>query len=133
MKTPFTLTAVLIIIAVLSIRGTIIEKQLPKGITDTLAIKYPAHVKAIMDHKCYDCHNSEAKSMKARKKLNLDSLSMISKKDQLSKLDKIVDVMGDGSMPPKKFLEKTPGAKLTVDETKAISEWAKKTSDTILK
>ena len=125
--------AIVIMISISSISENLIAKQPVKELSDTLIIKYPANVKTIINSKCYQCHNLEAKSEKAKNKLNFDGFSSLSKSSQLSKLDKIMEVMDEGSMPPKKFIERAPSAKLTDNEAKTLKEWAKTTSDMIIK
>jgi hypothetical protein len=133
MKTKFLFIAGSIILVTFCLKGTINAKQSEKGLKDTLAIKYPQDVKAIVNNKCYQCHCAEAKSVKAEHKLDFDSLSMFSKTKRLSKLDDIMEVMEDGSMPPKKFIERVPSAKLTDLEMNTLKAWAKNTSAIIAK
>jgi uncharacterized membrane protein len=100
---------------------------------DTMVIAYSGKVKAIIDNKCYGCHNPKSRSEKAKGKLNWDALPTLSKVDQISRLDKIVKVLDKGEMPPKKYLEHKPEGKLTSEETIILRDWAQKTSDILLK
>jgi hypothetical protein len=100
---------------------------------DTTHLSYYGGAKIVLDNKCYGCHNQTSKSEKARHKLNLDSLSFFTKASQLSKLDKIIETLDKGEMPPQKYLERKPEGKLTADETKLIKDWAQKKSDDLLK
>ena len=111
------------------------DKKLPnlEIKADTSSVHYSGNVKTIIDNKCYGCHCQTSKSEKARHKLNLDSLWLITKVAQISKLDKIIETLEKGDMPPRKYLERKPEARLTAEETKAITDWAKLTSDVLLK
>ena len=100
---------------------------------DTTVVAYSGKVKAIIDNKCYGCHNPQSRSEKAKGKLDWTLLPSLSKIDQISRLGKIEEVMDKGDMPPKKYLEHKPQAKLTAEEAEALKTWAKKTSDFLLK
>jgi uncharacterized membrane protein len=134
MKTKF-LPFVIVIILVLLIdqNGVAHEKQPQKGVRDTIGIKYSPNVLSIVNNKCYQCHNPEARSEKSKNKLNFESLSTLTKAGKIAKFDKIVDVMDSASMPPKKFLERFPNAKMTDDERSIIKNWAQISSDMIMK
>ena len=96
----------------------------PAGKAADSMVVFTAEVKAILDKKCYGCHSNTSKGMKARKKLNWDSLNLISRVQKANRLDDIVEVLSEDEMPPKKFLEKEPGAKLTPEEKKLLENWA---------
>jgi len=95
-------------------------------IDDVVTIDIPENVKAIIDNKCMSCHSDEAKGGKSKMKMNFDKLSNgdYSTGKVISKLDKIVKMLGKDKMPPEKFLAKNPDKKLTSEETKLISDWA---------
>lgn len=97
------------------------------------SIEFTADVKAIIDQKCFGCHNLNSKNEKGKKKLKWDSLTLIPKATQVAKLDKIIEVLEEGSMPPAKFLEYKPEAKLNDEEVKKLKEWANATADRLLK
>ena len=46
-------------------------------------VTYPVEVRAIIDQKCFGCHNPEAKNEKARKKLMWDELPKHTRAKQL--------------------------------------------------
>ena len=91
--------------------------------------EYPPNIKSILDAKCWGCHNSEAKNLKAKSKLNFEKLVDLSDEKKSDKLDDILEVLEKGKMPPKKFLEKFPDKKITEEENKTVSDWAKATID----
>ena len=90
---------------------------------DTVVV-YTAEVRAIIDQKCFGCHNPEAKNEKAKKKLMWDDLPKIAKQKQLKTMNDMLEVLGEGGMPPEKFLQFKPEAKLTEAETKTLTAWA---------
>jgi len=97
------------------------------------SIDIPENVKSVLDNKCFGCHNVDGKSDKAKKKLLLDKLDDLSKAKLIATLGGIGEVTSEGSMPPEKFLEQKPEAKLTEDEQKLLAEWAEQASDDLLK
>jgi len=135
MKTKALLIVGVVVFAFLMIQGRIVEKsESQKTIkSDTATINYSGKIKVIIDNKCYGCHNSNTRAIKARNKLNWDSLALITKVNQISKLDKVIETLDKGEMPPKQFLERKPEGKLTDDEITALKGWAQKTSDALMK
>jgi uncharacterized membrane protein len=96
-------------------------------------IDYPEVVKKVIDNKCYGCHNSDSRSEKGKEKLNWTTLPGLDKAAQVSKLDKVIEVLEKGTMPPKQMVERKPEAKISDAESKLLKEWAKATSDELLK
>lgn len=100
---------------------------LPSFITsDAPSLKIPKKVNAVIQDKCYGCHSNDSKAQKAKDKLNWDSLTSLSKDEQLEKMQDIKGVLEEGSMPPGRFLEKMPEKKLTDKESAAMKKWAAK-------
>jgi hypothetical protein len=135
MKTKVLLMVGVVCCAFLMIQGRVADKNESLKVVkrDTSAVTYSGNIKTIIDNKCYGCHNSQSRGVKARIKLNLDSLALISKVNQLSKLDKIIEVLDKGDMPPKRYLEQKPEGKMTDEETAAVKGWAQKASDILMK
>ncbi|MBD8489716.1 heme-binding domain-containing protein [Echinicola sp. CAU 1574] len=86
--------------------------------------KMPKKVKAIVDEKCYGCHNANAKSEKAKSKLDWDALEATKKSEQIDAKAKIYEVLAKGDMPPKRFLENKPEGKLSEEEIAALMKWS---------
>lgn len=86
-------------------------------------ISYDMDVMKVIDSKCLGCHSPKGKSDKARKALIWENLQTLSGADAYAKLDEMMEVIEEGSMPPKKMIEKYPGLKLTEEETAALKEW----------
>jgi cytochrome c553 len=91
-------------------------------------IKFPKKVDAIIKNKCYGCHSADGKSDKAKEKLMWDDLASLKPAMLGEKLKGISHVLGEGSMPPAKFVEKMPEKKLTEAETSVMTKWASKMS-----
>jgi len=93
--------------------------------TEFDGIVIPDDVMAIVDNKCYGCHNSESKSDKSKGKLNFDKFKDgYSKSKTISKLGKISKELHKNDMPPEKFLTKYPDKTLTADESELLISWA---------
>ena len=131
MKLFLKISVLFVLVAFLFIRANIVENQYPEVVGDSI-VSYPADVKTVIDNKCYGCHNPKAKSDKAKQKLLWDSLPALTKMDQINKIDKIIEVLNKGEMPPEKYLQFKPEGKLTDDEATLLKSWAKKTSDKLL-
>lgn len=97
------------------------------------AFTIPEDVNEVLQNKCFDCHNVEAKSDDAKEGLLLDELATLKKSKKISKLDAIVEVIDGKDMPPEKFVAKYPEQALTDDEAKLITEWVNKAADELLK
>jgi hypothetical protein len=133
MKTTIYLGAICFILFLLFSRGSQMFKEVSPISFHVQGFEYPANVKAVIDLKCYGCHNLEGKSADAKKGLLWDSIPSYSKAKQVAKLDDIIGVLDDGSMPPEKFVEKKPEAKLTKEESKILKSWAEKTAGNLMK
>lgn len=92
----------------------------------------PEDVKVVLDNKCFGCHNVEGKSDKAKDKLLLDKMDELSKAKLVAALGEINEVLVENEMPPEKFLEEKPEAKLTDDEIKLLLDWSEKAADELM-
>ncbi|MFD2200820.1 heme-binding domain-containing protein [Shivajiella indica] len=90
----------------------------------TMAPEMPANVKAVVDQKCYGCHNAESKNEKGKSKLDWDAFEATKKSKQLATMGKITEVLENGDMPPAKYLENKPEGKLTEAELATLLEWS---------
>lgn len=84
----------------------------------------PAHVKSVIDQKCYGCHNAESKNEKGKQKLDWDDFEASRKAKQLATMAKINEVLISGDMPPAKFLENKPEGKLSKEELETLLDWS---------
>jgi mono/diheme cytochrome c family protein len=84
----------------------------------------PANVKAVIDQKCYGCHNANSKNDKGKAKLDWDALAKMKKAKRMATMDEIAEVLEKGEMPPKKFLDFKPEAKLSESDLATLKEWS---------
>jgi len=119
-------------VALIAIAVVFQSSILFEGARSVEEVDIPENVKSVLDNKCFGCHNTEAKSDKAKDKLLLDKLDDLSKAKMISTLGNISEVAAEGSMPPEKFLEQKPEKKLTEEEQKLLVEWADNTSEELL-
>ena len=84
----------------------------------------PDNVKAVVDQKCYGCHNVNSKNEKGKAKLDWDALDKMKKSKRLAAMDKIAEVLEKGEMPPQKFLDNKPEAKLSESDLATLKEWS---------
>lgn len=124
MKIPFLISLMALLFCCLFIQA----KKVPGPATTTQAadtvVSYSVEARAIIDQKCFGCHNPEAKNEKAKKKLLWDDLPKNAKAKQLKSMNDMLEVLAEGSMPPEKFLQFKPEAKLTEAEITTLSTWA---------
>lgn len=82
-------------------------------------------VNAVIQNKCFGCHNTDSKNDKAKEKLDFKVMETLSGPDKVKAYREIGDVLKEEEMPPKKFLERYPDKALTKDEHKMLTDWAK--------
>ena len=120
-------------IVAVSLESNALVNQTRQEIKTSVKIEYPEDVKKIIDNKCYGCHNPESKSEKGKGKLDWTFLPGLVKAEQVSKLDKVIEVLDKGEMPPKRLIEREPGAKISEADAKILKDWAQSTSENLLK
>ena len=96
-------------------------------------LEIPDSVKEILDNSCWGCHNSESNNTKAKLKLKFDELNDLKVSKQVSKLNKIVKALDKGKMPPEKAINKNPDMALTPETKAELIDWAKSTSNELMK
>jgi uncharacterized membrane protein len=122
MKKVFFLVA-LALAGFLFVQG--ISEQEPEHVTSlSTTSALPDDVKAVVDKKCYGCHNAKSKNDKAKAKLDWDALDAMKKSKKRAKLGDISEVLEKGEMPPKKFLENKPEGALTEAELATLVAWS---------
>lgn len=92
----------------------------------------PPEVLAVLETSCFDCHLSGSENEKARDKLSFDKLHALNQIKQISKMNGIQEVISDGSMPPKKYLNYYPDRKLTPEQAELITKWARARSEAFM-
>ena len=92
----------------------------------------PEEISAILESSCYDCHSTGAKSEDALKAVQFDVWDDYRVTKKIGTLGKIAEVVEEGKMPPKKYLEHKPDKKLTEDQKKLLLDWTKKESESLM-
>lgn len=101
--------------------------------TKSQKLEIPSDVKAIIDNSCYGCHNLESRNEKGKKKLSFDTLDTLEVTKLVAHLGEISEVVEEGEMPPAKFLEFKPEAKLSDEQKEKLINWAEETGEALLK
>jgi cytochrome c551/c552 len=123
MKKSFLLPT-LAILGLLFIQGTTKSDAVSEYELHAMAPDMPANVKAVVEQKCYGCHNAESKNEKGKAKLDWDAFEATKKSKQLATMAKINEVLVEGEMPPAKFLENRPEGKLSESDLATLMEWS---------
>jgi hypothetical protein len=91
-----------------------------------IVVDIPEDVQAVIDKSCYGCHNSDSKNQKGKLNLKFDYFKKgeYSAGKVVGKLNKIVETLDEGKMPPSKFLAKYPDKKPTKEEAGLLRKWA---------
>jgi uncharacterized membrane protein len=93
----------------------------------------PDNVKAVIENKCFGCHNTGSKNDDAKDKLDFKKLDSLSDIKKISAYKHISEELSEDKMTPKKFLEKQPDKKLTDEEKKLLIEWGNKEAENLVK
>ena len=95
-----------------------------KNPTEAKTVNMPDDVKAIIENKCFGCHNTDSKNDKAKEKLDLKTMDSLETTKIIRAYKEIHKVVDENDMPPEKFLERFPDKKLSDDEKKILMDWA---------
>ena len=91
----------------------------------------PKDVQQILDNSCLPCHGPDG-SGKAKMKFNWEKMPEMKSSKQVSKLSKVVDKVQANKMPPSKFINKHPDAKLSDEQKKLLVDWAEDTAEKLV-
>ena len=83
----------------------------------------PEDVKTILTSSCYDCHSNSASGKKPKEALNFDKWEKYNTGKKISKLADICEMVGEGKMPPEKYLNNKPEKALSKAEREMICKW----------
>lgn len=133
MKIKFLLVPASLIIAFLFINfQPVSHSTATTSSAEKADLKITADVQKILDNSCYGCHNTQSKGDKAKKKLAFDTLDTLKLSKIVGKLADISEELDEDKMPPTKFLEFKPEAKLTPAQKETLIRWADTTADALL-
>lgn len=85
---------------------------------------FPDEISSILQTSCYDCHFTGSNAEKARNAMNFDTWDEYRATKKIGLLADISKVVKEQKMPPGKYLERKPEAKLSEEQVKLLSEWA---------
>ena len=127
------LVIVVVAIAAVSLQVNALTKREGLVLKAAGNVEYPEAVKKVIDAKCFGCHNPEGRSDKAKEALNWTTLTGLEKAPMVSKLDKVIEVLDKGVMPPQKMIERNPDAKISEADAKILKDWAETTATDLMK
>ncbi len=133
MKKRTILVIVIVAIAAVSLQVNALTKRDAQVLKSAGKVEYPEAVKKVIDAKCFGCHSPEGRSDKAKEALNWTTLTGLEKAPMVSKLDKVIEVLEKGEMPPQKMIERNPDAKISATDSKILKDWAETTASDLMK
>ncbi|MFC2080775.1 heme-binding domain-containing protein [Bacteroidota bacterium] len=93
----------------------------------------PDEVLKLFGNSCFDCHTAGEKSQDALKAINFDEWNEYKSTKKVGILNKIQEVIGEGKMPPKKYLDRNPEKSLSEEDRNTILTWTKEETGKLLK
>jgi mono/diheme cytochrome c family protein len=133
MRKSTILFIAIVAIAAVSFQVNALTKREGQVLKSAGKVEYPEAVKKVIDAKCFGCHSPEGKSDKAKEALNWTTLTGLEKAPMVSKLDKVIEVLEKGEMPPQKMIERNPDAKISEADSKLLKNWAETTASDLMK
>lgn len=92
----------------------------------------PEEIATILKSSCLACHNAEARSEDAKKAVQFDIWDDYRVTKKIGILGKMGEVVEEGKMPPKKYLENNPDKMLTEEQLKLFLDWTKEESERLM-
>jgi hypothetical protein len=92
----------------------------------------PDEVGTILKTSCYNCHSTGSNAEKALEKINFDhwdDYKLIKKIELLGNIGKVLE---DEKMPPEKFLDRNPDARLSEDQANLLIDWTRQETDKLM-
>lgn len=99
---------------------------------DDPQLGWPDDIMALIEQSCFDCHSSESGNLKAKQKLNFSNWADYKLSKQVGKLSDISDEVGEGKMPPEKYISKNPEKALSKENIERIKDWASAESEKLM-
>ena len=93
---------------------------------------FPDEITTILKTSCYDCHYTGASSEKALKAVNFAEWEGYRLTKQIGLLGDIGEVVEEKKMPPGKYLENKPEAKLSETQIKQLADWTSQESEKLM-
>ncbi len=92
----------------------------------------PEEVNQIIETSCIGCHSTGSRNEDAHKALDFKKWDEYKLTKQIGLLDKIDEMVGESKMPPPKFLDFKPEAKLSESQREEVLQWANKESSKLM-
>ncbi len=96
------------------------------------AAEMPDDVKVVVDKSCFGCHNTDSKNEDGKEALDFKKLDDLKRVKKITTLREIAEVVEEGDMPPKRFLENYPDKALSEEDVQVLSGWAKKEASALI-
>jgi len=93
---------------------------------------FPDEISTVLKASCYDCHYTGASSDKALKAVNFAQWEEYRLTKQIALLGDIGKVVEENKMPPGKYLENKPDAKLSESQIKQLADWTRQESEKLM-
>ncbi len=113
--------------------STLVLNASEKEVKGKAEVVMPENVKAIVEHSCFGCHNTDSKNDDAKEKLDFKTLDDLSSFKKIGKYRDIVEVLEKGEMPPKKFLEKFPDRNISEEDSQILKNWVEEQANALIK
>lgn len=132
---------IIVLILIQFVRPTRNESVAASPTDITAAYPVPEQVQAILKTSCYNCHSNnttypwyaniqpvgwwlQKHVNDAKKELNFSEFATYSEKRAKHKFDEMVDEVSEGEMPLKSYLVMHAEARMTPEQSKALTDWA---------
>lgn len=92
----------------------------------------PETVHKVIEHSCFDCHNSGSRNEDAREAISFDQWDTYKVTRKISKLNDIIDKVSAGEMPPEKYLKFKPDRALSKEDSALVCDWAKQATEELM-
>lgn len=93
---------------------------------------FPEEIGTILKSSCLGCHNAEGRSEDAKNAVQFDIWDDYRVTKKIGILGKMGEVLEEGKMPPKKYLENNPDKKLSEEQQKLLLDWTKQESQRLM-
>ena len=92
----------------------------------------PDDVLDVLKNSCFDCHSNAASGDKSKNALNFDEWDNYKVSKKISKLADICEFVGEGKMPPEKYLKNKPDNAPSDSQKTLICDWTRKESANLM-
>jgi hypothetical protein len=135
------MVVILLLIIIQFIRPTRNESTAVSPNDIAMAYPVPQEIQTILKTACYNCHSNntiypwytniqpvgwwlQKHVNDAKKELNFSEFGTYTEKRAKHKFDEIVDEVSEGGMPLKSYVMMHAEARLTPEQSKALTDWA---------